>query len=303
MVGEEGRGECGRENRFIECPKIGCANWTVSQWLCGREENESKVEWVISKVFGSFSWTLWRCGENVGIVGSTIFLDGRHDLFLESHPKNASASRNTNLHGRDTVFSRPRIGLLLHLWSVACVGAESEACVRRVFDFDVSRWHSVGANPVDGVSKSPALVCGEEFFCATQMYGDGDLSLTSTSLVDERVPSTQACADDLPPVSKREVTGAQRSSVDSGVVAGGSLNRADSTRAGATLTGSTANFGAEQGEQVGQTVVSDTHVAIPASFLLWVRVLGFKTHQESCFVTTSLRSRWRRVQPVLLSVG
>ena len=96
------------------------------------------------------------------------------------------------------------------------------------------------------------------------MYGDGDLSLTSTSLVDERVPSTQACADDLPPVSsvppppvpKRVVTGVQRSSVDSGVVAGGSLNRADSTRVGASLTGSTANFGAEQGEQVGQTVVS-----------------------------------------------
>ena len=36
----------------------------------------------------------------------------------------------------------------------------------------------------------------KEFFCATQMYGDGDLSLTSTPLVDERVPSTQAYADD-----------------------------------------------------------------------------------------------------------
>ena len=91
------------------------------------------------------------------------------------------------------------------------------------------------------------------------MYGDGDLSLTSTPLVDDRVPSTQAYADDLPlpvssmpppPVSKRTFTGVQRSSVDSGVVAGGSLNRPDSTRAGASLMGSTANFGAEQGEQV-----------------------------------------------------
>ena len=137
------------------------------------------------------------------------------------------------------------------------------------------------------------------------MYGDGDLSLTSTPLVDERVPSTQAYADDLhpvssmppPPVPKRTFTGVQRSSVDSGVVAGGSLNRADSTRACASLMGSTANFGAEQGEQVGQTVVSDTHVAITASVLLWVRVDGFKTHQESCFVTTSLRPHPRSVGP------
>ena len=125
------------------------------------------------------------------------------------------------------------------------------------------------------------------------MYGDGDLSLTSTPLVDE------ACADDLPPVSSMPPP-----PVPKRMVIGGQWrcrrrkeNRADSTRVGASLTGSTANFGAEQGEQVGQTVVSDTHVAIPASVLLWVRVLGFKTHQESCFVTTSLRPHFRSVGP------
>ena len=76
-----------------------------------------------------------------------------------------------------------------------------------------------------GALVSPALDCCEEFVCATLMYGDSDLSLTSTPLVDERVPSTEAYADDLPPVSsmpplpihKRMVTGAQRSSVDGGV--------------------------------------------------------------------------------------
>ena len=89
-----------------------------------------------------------------------------------------------------------------------------------------------------GALVSLALDCCEEFVRATQMYGDSDLSLTSTPLVDERVPTTQPYADDLPPVSfmppppvpKRTFTGVQRSSVDSGVVAGGSLNRADSTR-------------------------------------------------------------------------
>ena len=128
------------------------------------------------------------------------------------------------------------------------------------------------------------------------MYGDGDLSLTSTPLVDERVPSTQAHADDLhpvssmppPPVPKRTFTAVQRSSVDSGVVAGGRLNSADSTRAGASLMGSTGNFGAEQGEQVGQSVVSDTHVATP---LLWVRVV----YNSSSHYTV------RRVQRVELS--
>ena len=37
-----------------------------------------------------------------------------------------------------------------------------------------------------GALVSPALDCCEEFVCATQMYGDSDLSLTSTPLVDER---------------------------------------------------------------------------------------------------------------------
>ena len=59
------------------------------------------------------------------------------------------------------------------------------------------------------------------------MYGDDDLSLTSMPLVDEKCRR----------------------------------RRADSTRAGASLMGSTANSGAVQGEQVGQTVVSETHVA------------------------------------------
>ena len=45
--------------------------------------------------------------------------------------------------------------------------------------------------------------------------------------------------------------------------------------------GSTANFGAVQGEQISNA--TDTHFASPASVLLWVRVLGFKTYQESCF--------------------
>ena len=66
------------------------------------------------------------------------------------------------------------------------------------------------------------------------MYGDDDLSLTSMPLVDEKC----------------------------------SRRRADSARAGASLMGSTANSGAEQGEQVGQTVVSDTHVANPRLYLV-----------------------------------
>ena len=78
---------------------------------------------------------------------------------------------------------------------------------------------------LSGPVESPAL--REESVFATQMYDDGDLSLTSTFLVNEPVPSTQACTDDLPPgfsmpprpVPKRVVTSAQRSSVDSGVVA------------------------------------------------------------------------------------
>ena len=68
------------------------------------------------------------------------------------------------------------------------------ACGRRVCDFDVSRRHSVGVSP-DGVPRA-LWSCG-----VTQVYDDGDLSLTSTSLVDVPVLSTQAYADDLPPVS------------------------------------------------------------------------------------------------------
>ena len=71
------------------------------------------------------------------------------------------------------------------------------ACGRRVCDFDVSRRHSVGVSP-DGVPRLSGLVespshCEESVF-ATQMYDDGDLSLTLTSLVDVPVPSTHAAS-------------------------------------------------------------------------------------------------------------
>ena len=68
-----------------------------------------------------------------------------------------------------------------------------------------------------GALASPALDCCGEFVCATLMYGDSDLSLTSTPLVDDDLLPVSS----MPPlpVPKRMVTGAQRSSVDGGVVA------------------------------------------------------------------------------------
>ena len=74
-------------------------------------------------------------------------------------------------------------------WELQCA---SEACGRRVFDFDV--YAGIPSAPTlltesqrrSGALVSPVLDCGEEFVCATQMYGDDDLSLTSTPLVDER---------------------------------------------------------------------------------------------------------------------
>ena len=78
-----------------------------------------------------------------------------------------------------------------------------------------------------------------------EVNDDDDLSLTSMPLVD-KMSSTQG----------------------------------RSSRAGASLMGSTATSGAEQGV-VWSNCLSETRVAIPASFLLWVRILGFKTHQYS----------------------
>ena len=75
------------------------------------------------------------------------------------------------------------------------------ACGRRVFDFDVSRRHSVGVSPV-GVPRAfwscgvTSLALCEEAVFATQMY-----DLAPTSLVDGTGSSTQAYADDLLPVS------------------------------------------------------------------------------------------------------
>ena len=73
-----------------------------------------------------------------------------------------------------------------------------------------------------------------------------------------------------------------------------SSTQSRSTRAGASLMSNTANSGAEQSSLVRLSFPTHTHIANPAFILLWVRILGFKTHR---FVTTSLRPHPRSVGP------
>ena len=86
----------------------------------------------------------------------------------------------------------------------------------------------------------PRSLLGEKIIAILEVYVDDDLSLASMPLVDGNMSSTQN----------------------------------ESTCA----LSSTANYGAEQKKQFGQTVVSNTHVANPRLCLLWVRILDFVTH-------------------------
>ena len=92
---------------------------------------------------------------------------------------------------------------------------------------------------------------GEEIVEFPEVYGDGDLSLTSTPLVDEIVPSTQSGFDTCQRI----------------------------------IDGSTAYFGAVQREQINN--VTDTRCK-PRLCLVVGSSLWLQDISESCFVSPSL---------------